>query len=235
MEAQRRRELELQQQKRRHTTELATLFARTLVQTDELPQLVIVVPHLDAEEQPLSDSRRSAFLARLRESVSEATHMAQRPDKADCLNREYASRTEAVASRAVINACSTCRGRCCRNGRDHAFLIAEFLAWRLLNEPDFTPESLFDQYEALIPSQSIVESCVYHSKQGCVLPHSLRGSTCHDFFCTGLLDFPDAIRASENSASVCVAAEGETFIRLGLMTDDGQRTELSLQPSLQMD
>lgn len=192
------------------------------------PKLVIVVPALNSDEEAISDLRRLQFESGLREAITLAEQLAANPDKADCLNREYSFRSVTAASPTVVNACSTCRGRCCLNGREHAFLIPEFLAWRLLNEPGITPDTMVLQYMDLIPDQSVADSCVYHSRNGCVLPPKLRGSTCHDFFCTSLHDHPDVINSSAHIASACLAADTGRFFRIGYMTAEGTRTETAI-------
>lgn len=230
MHVKRQKRVEVEMDARRDVARRAVVVSRELLSPiiPAVPELVIVVPLLDAEERTLTTERRVAFEIRLRETVAMAEQLASCESKAECLKQEYSTRTETVAALPIINACTTCRGRCCLNGRENAFLSAEFLAWRLLNEPELTPDTLISQYMEQIPENSIAESCVYHSAHGCVLPASLRSSTCLEFFCAGLQDHSSAIHSSAPLESVCIAADGDHFRRAGYMTADGHRMEITV-------
>lgn len=198
-------------------------------------QLLIVIPSLEGQLAEQPRERREEFLAKLDESMDEAKERAADAEIASKILREFPSAIgREQPSSAIINACSTCRGECCRNGREHAFLRPDFLAWRLLTEPDKSPEAMIDDYRTRLPEQSYDDSCMYHTATGCALPRTVRSFTCNRFLCTGIADHDMALQDDPNQPSVAVATtQSDQFTRVGVMTssssapDAAQRVELA--------
>lgn len=132
----------------------------------------------------------------------------------------------------VINACSTCRGICCLQGKGHAFLTKDFLAWRLLNESDTSPSEMVEEYLSKIPSRVYENSCVFHGPEGCVLTREVRSSTCNGFLCTGI---SDGLRRDQNRKTVASIAivDSDGVKRVGIWNVDRDRTETELQGHVQ--
>ncbi len=185
----------------------------------------MVVPAIDYEQAPQPTERIAAFRRTLEESFVEAERLAMHPLRRPGLLSGYRPRDEDCDSRAVVNACSTCRGWCCRMGHQHAYLSPEFLAWRLKTEPSVTPEEMVDDYIDRIPAESQNESCLYHTTTGCAMPREIRSSTCNDFLCPGIRQHQSAIDEDPHQATVVVAFDGDAYVRVGDMGSDGNRTE----------
>lgn len=127
----------------------------------------------------------------------------------------------------VINACTTCRGACCLQGKGNAFLNKDFFAWRLLNEFDSSSEQKIEDYMSRIPEQAYEDSCVYHGVEGCVLPREIRSSTCNRFLCTGILDGQRRDQNQKTVPSIAVV-DFNGVQRVGLSDANGRRTEFPL-------
>jgi hypothetical protein len=83
-------------------------------------------------------------------------------------------------------ACSLCKGWCCRNGGDDAFLDEQTMARVRRTRPDLDAYALLRLYSERVPALAFEDSCLFHGKQGCTLDRSLRADICNSYFCRGL-------------------------------------------------
>ena len=90
------------------------------------------------------------------------------------------------AARVAHTACSLCKGWCCRNGDDDAFLDDRTLARVRLANPDMTERAILRFYLEHVPPVTYRDSCIFHGKQGCTLDRSLRADVCNTYYCGGL-------------------------------------------------
>ena len=102
----------------------------------------------------------------------------------------FASRLRPEAAdfpaRVAKTACSMCKGWCCRNGGDDAFLDDRTLARVRLAQPDLTEHALLHLYLNRLPPVAYRDSCIFHGEHGCTLDRSLRADVCNSYFCGGL-------------------------------------------------
>jgi len=188
--------------------------------------LLIVVPAIDYDQAPQPAERVAAFRRVLEEACVEADQLANHPLRRNRLLSGYEPRDKDCDSRAVINACSTCRGWCCRMGHQHAYLSPEFLAWRFVQDESLTSEAMIDDYIDRIPEKSQNDSCLYHTEMGCALPREIRSSTCNDFLCPGLRQHKASIDQDPHQPTVVVAFDGEEYLRAADMDAAGNRNQL---------
>jgi hypothetical protein len=208
-------------------TDSPEVFQQTGLDPDQV--LVLAVPHFEQPLEPMPEERRNRFANILDAKLKEALDELEQTHKHEFLKSQHANYHKQSSSLAIINACSTCRGECCKQGGDHAFLVPEYLAWRMLEEPELTPEAIKDQYLALIPEQHYAASCLFQSPLGCVIPRSLRGPTCNWFICDGIADFRAEIEADPDQPTIAVANLEGNPTRIGLMNAGGERVEIDVQ------
>ncbi|APZ92984.1 hypothetical protein [Fuerstiella marisgermanici] len=192
------------------------------------PLLTIIVPSYDGKMVAMSEERRLAFRAALTERFAAAEELVADPQRVAWLLGEHRPEDAEPAEPYIINACSTCRGNCCRAGREIALLHPEFLALRLLTEPDRTAAEMIEDYIDRIPDESLADSCVYHTPDGCQLPREIRSTTCNEFLCAGIRNQLDQLEDCPNRPTLAVATEAFDCVRVGVMESDGSRTERSL-------
>ena len=96
---------------------------------------------------------------------------------------------EGFAGRVARTACSLCKGWCCRNGEDHAFLEEETMARVRRARLELDVRAVLRLYVDRVPEFGHTDSCIFHGKQGCTLDRSLRSDVCNSYFCGGLLDY----------------------------------------------
>jgi hypothetical protein len=84
---------------------------------------------------------------------------------------------------ALAQACGECRGWCCRNGGNYAYLQESDLRRVAAEQGINTWEDVVERYLSFIPDATYQDSCIFHGREGCGLPRSLRSETCTSFLC----------------------------------------------------
>ncbi len=127
------------------------------------------------------------------------------------------------------SACSTCGGRCCKLGSDHAFLRVDKFREIFRERPDATPEGIVAEYMARIPEESFEYSCIFHGLNGCNLTREQRSVTCNSYLCSSLELL--RIHVRENTSNFVLAAtnlrdEDDSDLkvyRIKIVQDDHER------------
>ncbi len=152
-----------------------------------LPERVLLA-RLPANERnvvPLPEERRAAFATNIRAAIDRALDDPDRPVP------ESPEDSEAQAP-LIRGACSACRGSCCTQGGEHAFLYPDHFRRFLRNHPERSRDELVADYLARVPAESVQDSCVYHRDTGCALPRELRANLCNSFLCGDLTELLEA-------------------------------------------
>ncbi|MEP3478789.1 MAG: hypothetical protein ABJZ55_06050 [Fuerstiella sp.] len=191
--------------------------------------VLFVVPNNRQKVVSQSEQNIAEFRTHLHNTMQLAEELVADSGSHEHLQVEHQNRlVQQQTSLPVINACSTCRGACCLQGKGHAFLVKEFLAWRLLNENGMSPTLMIEDYLSRIPKLSYDKSCVYQGPEGCVLTREVRSSTCNGFLCTGIHDGFRRVQDRNTVSSIAIVdSDGEQ--RVGIWNADEDRTETELQ------
>jgi hypothetical protein len=111
------------------------------------------------------------------------------------------------ASRVAHTACSLCKGWCCRNGDDDAFLDERTLARVRRARPELDADAILKLYSERVPAVGYAASCIFHGKAGCTLDRTLRSDVCNSYFCGGLYSY---LKSKDvRSPVVIIAGEGK--------------------------
>ncbi|MCG6942501.1 MAG: hypothetical protein LJE69_14780 [Thiohalocapsa sp.] len=114
-------------------------------------------------------------------------------------------------------ACAVCRGHCCAQGGEHAFLRPEVVRAYLSRHPALRPREVLAAYLDRLPWVSYQDACVFHTRHGCNLPRGMRSRTCNDYRCGGLMDLARRQQADATMQVFAVAVDGETPVRAALI------------------
>jgi hypothetical protein len=124
----------------------------------------------------------------------------------------------------VLNgACALCRGFCCGNGGNHAYLTVETLRHYMAKRPDQGPDEVLAAYVGHVRSGTVEGSCIFHQPGGCGLPREMRSDTCNRFFCKGLTGFQQGLTGRDPARGFFVATEGEAILGAAFCDADGTR------------
>lgn len=150
-----------------------------------------ILPYNDDQVSPLPAPRRARHEAHLREQLARARiRLAASP--MDVVPKLYSPSDEPTTpakiaeSRLLLTACASCRGWCCRQAGDDAFLTEETMRGVLDRSPTMDDDAIVAHYLQHIGTQTMTRGCVYQGERGCTLAPELRADICHSFYCTGL-------------------------------------------------
>jgi hypothetical protein len=137
----------------------------------------IELPGFDRPLVPVEPARRDALAAHLRDVLSDVS----------APNTKGAARDSNSDAPDFRDACATCRGHCCRNGGNDAYLdfMSLPLAWGRF--PHLSKEELIAAYLAAVPDRAFADSCIYHAERGCALPETMRAPVSGAYLCAPLL------------------------------------------------
>ncbi|HEY0342005.1 MAG TPA: hypothetical protein VGC34_14460, partial [Steroidobacteraceae bacterium] len=119
----------------------------------------------------------------------------------------YPSEPTGFAARVARAACSVCKGWCCRNGGDDAFLDDQTMARIHRDRPELHAGALLRLYLDRVPALAYEDSCIFHGRKGCVLDRSLRADICNSYFCRGLGTYLTDRRP--NTPRIVIAGKGD--------------------------
>src|SRR5947209_730587 len=149
---------------------------------DSLP---VMVPRNDKAAIPISPER----VRRLRKHLVVALRALPTIKNSEHSVSPLRPEPEGFAARVARTACSLCKGWCCRNGGDHAFLDERTMARVRCAGLELDVRAVLRLYVERVPEVGYEDSCIFHGKQGCTLDRSLRSDVCNSYFCGGLLDY----------------------------------------------
>jgi hypothetical protein len=149
---------------------------------DDDDSLPVMVPRSDKVLVPTSAAR----VRRLREHLIEALRELRTAKHVERIASPLLPEPSGFAASVARTACSLCKGWCCRNGDDDAFLDDRTLARVRLARPDMDERALLRLYLALVPPVAYRDSCIFHGNRGCTLDRSLRADVCNTYYCGGL-------------------------------------------------
>lgn len=147
---------------------------------------VVFIPYNDFVLNATTPDELDGFRADLMEVIVKA--FSESPDAPSELPAEDHGAVLSVGTeRLVGQACSTCRGWCCRFGAiQNAFVDVATIQRYRIHHPLAGPAEILAAYLKHCAEERFAGSCVYHGVNGCTLPKAMRGSTCNRFLCDGL-------------------------------------------------
>ena len=156
----------------------------TLAAADD-DSLPVIIPRNDKAVVPISPERVRRLRKHLVLTLRALRTMKGPEHSVSPLRPE----PEGFAGHVARTACSLCKGWCCRNGEDHAFLDEGTIARVRCASLALDVRSTLRLYVERVPEVGYRNSCIFHGKQGCTLDRSLRSDVCNSYFCGGLLAY----------------------------------------------
>jgi hypothetical protein len=187
------------------------------------PAVLVVLPASTRALVPQHPERRTLMRERLTGLVEDADADPDGPT-GDPIAAE-SPRT--AADLLTRGACTACRGHCCRLGEDHAFLRPATLRRFHKAHPELTAGQVVDAYIARVPTESTEGSCVFHGREGCTLPRSMRSDVCNSYLCE---DLERAQKTATGAPVLAVCFEGITPVRTVLI-ESGRVRPIDEPPS----
>ncbi len=185
-----------------------------------------VIPSWQANVTDLAEDRRAAFRDTLTRLISAASAASPAPAPSEpALPEAPASPlAERPALQAVLNrACALCRGFCCQNGGNHAYLTVETLRRYMTQHPGQLPGDVLAAYLGRFATKTYEASCIFHEIGGCSLPPDMRSDTCNRFFCAGLTELQNDLNGRAPARAFFVAISGDEIRAAAFCDENGSR------------
>lgn len=166
---------------------------------------VVVLPGSVAPFCVPSAERRDRFRASLEVAVKESAAGG------DDVRRDQNSSNPGPA-RAFAAACEACRGLCCRNGGDTAYIDAATVNKLRALRPELGDADVVAFYLSAIPQHTVEGSCILHGEQGCVLSREVRSHVCNDFYCRPVREWErDTLRTGLAPTAIFILHEHQVI------------------------
>lgn len=183
-----------------------------VIDNDSLP---VMVPRNDKPLAPVAPTR----VRRLREHLTGILQDLRKPKHLERLATPLRPAPVGFPALVARSACSLCKGWCCRNGDDDAFLDDRTIARVRLAKPDATETALLRLYLSRVPDAAYQDSCIFHGKHGCTLDRSMRADVCNTYYCGGLGAFIKSKDAF--GPTIVLAGDGEKMRVSATLTPGG--------------
>ena len=165
----------------------------------------VMVPRNDKPLVAVAPER----VRRLREHLIKTLRDVRKARQIEPLTAPLRPPPSGFAGVVARSACSLCKGWCCRNGGDDAFLDDRTLARMRRADPGMTDQAMLRRYLDRVPAVAYRDSCIYHGKHGCMLDRSMRADVCNTYYCGGLDAFMKG--NATGAPTVVIAGEGNTL------------------------
>jgi hypothetical protein len=210
-------------EQRRRVREAAILAEAAALRdsaTRQFPQLrnrsipITIIPAYNGRSRRLPNHRRASLQRRL-------TRLLQQPADPPAAPAGKPAPVPDSTGPALQAACTNCRGVCCANGNDHAYLTPETLQRVKRDNAHLSDDQVVELYLSRVGPRTYAGSCIFHQPTGCSLPRSMRSDTCNNFFCSPMRDFLAQV-ARDPAATVFLAAADHRAVRAGVLFDGDQ-------------
>jgi len=224
-----RGELQRQSEESRHVQLKAEHYRDSVLQGSELQvgkADVYVLPANIQRLNSLPEKRIRLFRDRLIGVISCAMatrHGGSRvsEQEADC---ELEKKQSIMDDPSIAgHACATCRGECCSQGGNHAFMQPHVVSRYMNSFPRQRPIEILAAFMSYLPRKTYQGSCVYHGVKGCGLPREMRASLCNDFQCNGLKKMCVQTRFCKEPEVFAVAVNGTEIVRGAAISSTGRK------------
>jgi hypothetical protein len=179
------------------------------------------VPHNSLPTAPLPPARREALRVHLTHTAAAA--LAATPSESGHhapVQRAPVPVSSPGMAHVLQAACGACRGRCCVQGGEHAYITRETMRVYFDEHPGSTLEQAITDYMAPIPAETIEGGCVYQGETGCTLPTAMRADMCNTFFCESLVEL-QARHGADEPVRAFFAPEETGFFVNGVFAEPG--------------
>lgn len=207
----------------RERKEHESIFQETLSTNPDLCEdntHLIVIPSGNCEIVAADEERQTRYIEHLNDIINQACEYA---DASQVIHDEH---HDAYAKRLAVDhrldnnpelrvlsddLCSLCRGGCCASGKEHAYLSVFSMRRHMDENPEHTAAQIIDLYRSKMSDESIGNSCINHTANGCALPRHLRSDICNGYYCDSLKSHQKKMDDRKPSGAVLVIQRSSSY------------------------
>lgn len=174
---------------------------------------LLAIPSGYSKLMPVTSARIDKYIEHLKRIVSEASEYSNASEVIYDEHHDAHGKMTLVEDRFGENPelrsisdrlCAMCKGGCCADGKEHAYLSVITIRRYMDTNPDLSAEDILELYLSKTNSESIESSCINHRKTGCALPRHLRSDICNGYYCDSLKSYQKESATRENPGLVLV-------------------------------
>ncbi len=198
-----------------HKRDAQRLLERDMPASAAAVRFIAIVPSSDRPITVLPARRTSMFRHRLMQVITRAAERRWGSAEAHEEEDGYPQTPPALSpedANLMASACGTCRGHCCQQGGEHAFIHPHTILTYWEKHPDHRPVQVLEAYLSHLPQRSVHDSCMYHGDKGCTLPPDMTSHICKRFICRGAAELLNV--AKEVSPVAIAATRGDRVTRV---------------------
>lgn len=205
---------------------------------------LVAIPTSNPVVVTLSHERRQNYKAHLEQVFAEARSYQCAGDVP--VDQHHTSRERLIKQDAFLaekprisdasdQLCILCKGGCCAEGHDHAYISAITIRRMMDDDPSLDLDALMDSFLSRLADKTIEDSCINQTPSGCVLPRELRSDVCNVYLCDSVknlqksaeqdervLDYPAlVVQRSNNNWNRFSAEKFNPVQRIMLIKSDG--------------
>ncbi len=186
---------------------------------------LVIIPAVRRLLVPLDERRSRAFRETVSRLISEAAERLSHPPCAPASQQAVDQAVQASPSVTAVTgqACALCRGWCCANGGNHAYLKVETLHRYMIEHPEQRPHEVLANYLLHLGDETVEDSCIFHQVDGCALPREMRSDTCNRFYCPGLDEYRQVSSSQSPARGFFAATVGASIIAAAFCDENGAR------------
>lgn len=170
-------------------------FNDTLASTPNLSKETlqsISIPSGVSTLTPLPGERRNRYIEHLKGVIQKAAAYTNAsevpPDQHHDAHERLLDNERLFAASPGLQAtcdtmCSMCKGGCCADGKEHAYISPVIIRRQMDANPDLQEEDILTTYVTNIATETAQNACINQTKTGCALPRELRADICNSYFC----------------------------------------------------
>lgn len=106
--------------------------------------------------------------------------------------------------------CGMCKGGCCTQGKDTAYLSVLTVRRYMDAHPAQSVESVLNDYLSLLSDTPVTNSCINQTNKGCGLTRNMRSDLCNGYFCDSIMAYQKQSESTHKSVSVLAIQRANT-------------------------
>jgi len=180
---------------------------------------VVAIPMGQAKCIPLTATRLENYTGHLRHIIHQASGYREAREVKDDKTRQAREKDQEIEREFVEvpalkttsdQLCTLCKGGCCTNGDDRAYLSVYSMRQFMDSNPDLSADDVLQAYLSKLHPETIAGACINQGHSGCVLPREMRSDICNAYYCDSLRDYQLDVGARAASTSVLAIQRGNS-------------------------
>ncbi len=183
---------------------------------------IIVIPEKSIRQtEQVTETQLADFVAHLK-SLLGIKVLEYSPSVLSISHTQEAAST--IPTSTLTKICAACEGYCCHHGGSRHAFIQQATINRITDEHSIEPgPEIIALFLSHLSATHYVNSCVYHSRQGCSLPPEFRANICNQYECKGLQQASEKLAGNDSQRFFAVSRRDNQIVKANFIDQDKTR------------